>query len=82
MYLQQSKLKTKNAIEWHSPCHFETAIIKKFFSFINFTFGTRKLENKSAPIELVTRSEIFYFFNLELVTRKQKNKSLTIELVT
>ena len=60
MYLQQSKLNTKNAIEWGSPSHFETAIIKEIFSFINFTVVTRKLLNKSAPIELVTQSEIFY----------------------
>ena len=82
MYLQQSKLNTKNVIDWRSQCYFETAIIKEFFSFIDFTFVTRKWENKKAPIDLLTRSEIFCFFNLELVTRKQKNKSLTIELVT
>ena len=40
-------------------------------------------ENKSAPIELVSRSEFFFcFFNIDLVTRKRKNKSLTMELVT
>ena len=54
MYLQQIKLNTKNVIERRNPCHFETAIIKEFFSFINFTFVTRKREIKSAPIELVT----------------------------
>ena len=31
-------------------------------SLIKFTFVTRKQENKSAPIELVTRSKIFCFF--------------------
>ena len=46
-------------------------------------FVTQMGENKSATVELVTRSEFFLFFNLELVTRKRKNKSsLTIELVT
>ena len=43
---------------------FETAKNKEFFSFINFTFVTRKSENKRAPIKLVTRSEIFYFLTL------------------
>ena len=42
MYLQQGKLNTKNAIERRSPCHFETAIINEFFSFINFMFVPRK----------------------------------------
>ena len=36
-------------------------IFKLFFSLINFTFVTRKWDNKSAPIELVTWGEIFYF---------------------
>ena len=36
-------------------------LLKEFFSFISVTFVTRKWENKSASIELVTRSEIFYF---------------------
>ena len=49
---------------------------------MNFTFVTRKWQNKGLIIELVTRSEFFYFVKLELVTRKRKNKSLTIELVT
>ena len=35
---------------------------------------------KSAPVELVTRSQFFLFFNLQLVTRRQKNKSLTTEI--
>ena len=39
MYLQQSKLNTKNVIESGSPCDFEIAIIKEIFSFINFTFA-------------------------------------------
>ena len=78
MYLQQRKLNTKNVIEWGSPCHFETEIIKEIFSFINLTFVTRKWQNKSALIELLTQSEFLYSFNLELVTRKQKNGSLTI----
>ena len=64
MYLQQSKLNTKIAMEWRSPYHFETTVIKEFFSFINFTFVTRKWENKIAPIELVTRNEFFYFLTL------------------
>ena len=51
-------------------------------SLIKFTFVTRKRENKSARIELVTRSKFFLLFHLELVTRKRKKKSLTIELVT
>ena len=71
-----------NVIEWCSPCHFETVIFKEFFSFINFKFVTTKWQNKSAPIEVVTRSEIFFSLKLELVTQKRKNKSLTIELVT
>ena len=61
MYLQQIKLNTKNVIERGSPCHSETAIIKEIFSFINFKFVTRKWQNKSAPIELVTRSKFIYF---------------------
>ena len=40
------KLNTKNVTEWRSPCHFETAIIKDFFSFVSFS---------------ITQSEIFYF---------------------
>ena len=50
----------------------QAAIFKGFSSFINFTFVTRKSENKppvsnskakkkSLTIELVTRSESFYF---------------------
>ena len=54
----------KNVIERNSPCHFETVIFKEFFSFVNFTFKTRKWENKNAPIELVTQSEVFYFLTL------------------
>ena len=46
-----------NVIEWRSPCHFETAIIKDFFSLINFTSVSQKWENKSAHIELAIRSE-------------------------
>ena len=72
MYLQESKLNTKNVIERRN----------RFFSFINFTFVTRKWEYKSGTIKLVTQKWSFLFFNLELETRKRKNKSLTIELVT
>ena len=43
----------------------QTVLFKEFFSFNNFTFVTRKWENKNAPIELVTQ--------------RQKNKSLTIK---
>ena len=41
--------------------HFEAVIFKEFFLFINFMFVTRKWDNKSAPIQFVTRSEICYF---------------------
>ena len=34
MYLQQSKLNTKNQIERRSQCHFEIAIIKEFFHLL------------------------------------------------
>ena len=61
-YLQQSRQNKKYVIEWHSPYHFETVIVKEFLLFINFPFVTRKLENKSAPIELVSRNEFFYFW--------------------
>ena len=67
MYLQQCKvntINTKNRNRMTHPCHFETVILKELFSFINLTFVTRKSENKSAPIELVIRSEIFYFLTL------------------
>ena len=40
MYLQKINLNTKNVIR--SRCHFETAIFKEFFLFINFMFVTRK----------------------------------------
>ena len=53
--------KYKNVIKWRSPRHFETELNKEFFSFINFSFVTRKWESKSVTIELVTQSEIFYF---------------------
>ena len=35
--------------------------LKYIFSFINFILATRKWENKSVPIELVTPSITFYF---------------------
>ena len=42
MYLQQSKLNTKNVTESHSPCHFETVVFEEFFSLTTFKFVTRK----------------------------------------
>ena len=59
---EQAKYRKGNRIT--HPCHFETVIFKKVFPFINFTFVTRKWENKSAPTELITRSKIFYFSTL------------------
>ena len=58
MYLQA---KYKKVIECHISYHFETVISKKNFSCTNFTFVTQKLENRNAPIELVTQSANFYF---------------------
>ena len=49
MYLQQSKLNTKNLIKWGSPCYFETAIIKEMFSFINFTYVAESDKIKVHP---------------------------------
>ena len=66
MYLQERKLNAKNVVEWPSPYHFEIAIIMDFFLLISVTFVTRKWENKSAPIKLVTLSEIFNFLTLSL----------------
>ena len=77
MRLQQSKLNAKNVMEWRSACYFETALVKDFFSFFNFTFITRECENKNVPIGLVARNEIKYFFNFVLVTRKRKNRITT-----
>ena len=44
MYLQQNKLNTKIRNRMMQSM--------SFFLFINFTFVTRKRENKNAPIEL------------------------------
>ena len=51
----------KKKIEWSSPCHFESAILKEFFTFINFMFVTWKWENKNAPTKSVTQNEINVF---------------------
>ena len=42
MYLQQSKLNTRKRNRMTQFSHFETVIFKDFFSFIDFTFVTRK----------------------------------------
>ena len=83
-YLQQSKLNRKISLHGKrpntelilvrnffvfSPSRFETAIIKELFSFINFTFITRKRKNKSLTIKLVTSGVTFYF-QLEGETKK------------
>ena len=51
----------RSSIDFEGLTDIQTVIFKEFFSFINFTVVTRKWENKSASIELVTRSEIFHF---------------------
>ena len=61
--------------------HFETVVFKELFSFINFTFLTRKWENKNTHIELVTQKPKNKSLTIELLTRKWSRKSLTIELV-